>query len=105
MTLLYYLAAGLCEIAGCFSFWIWLRQGRSPFWAVPGAVSLILFAVLLTRAETALAGRAFAAYGGVYIVLALSWQWVVEGCRPDLWDFAGAALCLAGAALILFAPR
>ena len=67
MTFLYYLAAGLCEIAGCFSFWVWLRLGRSALWVAPGVVSLILFAALLTRVEAALAGRAFAAYGGVYI--------------------------------------
>lgn len=60
MTFLYYLAAGLCEIAGCFSFWVWLRLGRSALWVAPGVVSLILFAALLTRVEAALAGRAFA---------------------------------------------
>jgi small multidrug resistance family-3 protein len=105
MTFVYYFAAGLCEIAGCFSFWVWLRLGRSALWVAPGVVSLILFAVLLTRVEAALAGRAFAAYGGVYIALALFWQWGVEGHSPDIWDFAGAAVCLAGAAIILFAPR
>jgi small multidrug resistance family-3 protein len=105
MTFVYYLAAGLCEIAGCFSFWVWLRLGRSALWVAPGVVSLILFAALLTRVDAALAGRAFAAYGGVYIALALIWQWGVEGHFPDIWDFSGAAVCLAGAAIILFAPR
>ena len=71
MTFVYYFAAGLCEIAGCFSFWVWLRLGRSALWVAPGVVSLILFAALLTRVEAALAGRAFAAYGGIYIALAI----------------------------------
>jgi small multidrug resistance family-3 protein len=69
MTFVYYFAAGLCEIAGCFSFWVWLRLGRSALWVAPGVVSLILFAALLTRVDAAFAGRAYAAYGGVYIGL------------------------------------
>ena len=105
MTFVYYFAAGLCEIAGCFSFWLWLRLGRSALWVAPGVVSLILFAALLTRVDAAFAGRAYAAYGGVYIALALFWQWGVERQSPDIWDFAGAAVCLVGAATILFAPR
>jgi small multidrug resistance family-3 protein len=99
------LAAALCEIAGCFAFWAWLRLGRGVGWVVPGVVSLALFALLLTRIEAAFAGRAFAAYGGVYIAASLGWLWAVEGTRPDRWDAAGAAVCLAGAALILLGPR
>jgi small multidrug resistance family-3 protein len=99
------LAAALCEIAGCFAFWAWLRLGRSVGWVVPGVVSLALFALLLTRVESTFAGRAFAAYGGVYIAASLGWLWAVEGTRPDRWDAAGAAVCLAGAALILLGPR
>jgi small multidrug resistance family-3 protein len=72
---------------------------------VPGVVSLVGFALLLTRVQTPSAGRAFAAYGGVYIAASLCWLWLVEGQRPDRWDLAGALVCLAGAALILFGPR
>jgi small multidrug resistance family-3 protein len=104
-TLALYLAAALAEIGGCFAAWAWLRLGRSPLWLVPGTVALSLFAFLLTRSEAAAAGRAFAAYGGVYIVASLGWLWVVEGVRPDRWDVAGAALSLAGAAVILLGPR
>jgi small multidrug resistance family-3 protein len=104
-TLALYLAAALAEIGGCFAAWAWLRLGRSPLWLVPGTVALALFAFLLTRSEAAAAGRAFAAYGGVYIVASLGWLWVVEGVRPDRWDVAGAALSLAGAAVILLGPR
>lgn len=99
------LAAALAEIAGCFAFWAWLRLGRSPAWALPGLVSLAVFAWLLTRIDAAFAGRAFAAYGGVYIAASLAWLWAVEGARPDRWDLAGAAVCLGGAALILLGPR
>ncbi|WP_430910091.1 YnfA family protein [Methylobacterium sp. sgz302541] len=102
---LVYAAAALAEIAGCFAVWAVLRLGRSAFWLAPGALCLGLFAYLLTRVESDAAGRAFAAYGGVYIAASLLWLWGVEGQRPDRWDVAGAGLCLAGASLILLAPR
>lgn len=97
--------AALFEIAGCFAFWTWLRLGRSPWLAAAGTASLILFALVLTRVDTAFAGRAYAAYGGVYIAASLAWLWAVEGSRPDRWDTIGAAICVAGAALILLGPR
>lgn len=100
-----YIGAALAEIAGCFAFWAWLRLDRSPLWLVPGMVSLALFAWLLTLVESEAAGRTFAAYGGVYICASLIWLGMVEGVKPDRWDFAGAAICLAGAALIMFGPR
>ncbi|MBY8824659.1 YnfA family protein [Sphingomonas colocasiae] len=105
MTPLIYLGAALAEIFGCFAFWAWLRLGKSALWVAPGMVSLALFAWALTMVESALAGRAFAAYGGVYIVASLGWLWAVEGARPDRWDIMGGAVCLLGAALILFGPR
>lgn len=101
----FYIAAAVAEIAGCFAFWVWLRLDRSPLWVVPGIASLVLFALLLTRIDSAFAGRAYAAYGGVYIVASLAWLWVVEGQRPDRWDLSGALICLAGAAVILWGPR
>ncbi len=104
-TLLLYVAAGLCEIAGCFAVWAWLRLGRSPLWLIPGALALGLFALLLARVEAEAAGRAYAAYGGIYIALSLAWLWLVEGRSPDRWDMSGAVICLAGAALILWGPR
>jgi small multidrug resistance family-3 protein len=100
-----YAAAALAEIAGCFAFWAWLRNGQSAGWVLPGIASLVLFAWLLTLVPTAAAGRAFAAYGGVYIVASLAWMWTVEKMRPDNWDTVGAVLSIAGAAVILFAPR
>lgn len=105
MALLVYGAAAAAEIAGCFSFWAWLRLGKPVWWLVPGLASLAVFAYLLTLIESSAAGRAYAAYGGVYISASLVWLWIVEDTRPDRWDVLGAAVCLAGAAIILFAPR
>ena len=105
MSLLYYLGAAAAEIAGCFAFWAWLRLDRSALWIIPGIAALTLFAFLLTRSDAAFAGRAYAAYGGVYIVASLFWLWVVEGTRPDRWDTLGALICLLGAAVILLGPR
>jgi len=100
-----YLGAALAEITGCFAFWAWLRLGRSILWLVPGMASLALFAWLLTLSPADAAGRAFAAYGGIYILASLLWLWASEGVRPDRWDLAGTLVCLLGAALILFGPR
>ena len=105
MSLPIFVAAALAEIAGCFAFWAWWRLDRSPLWLVPGVASLVLFAWLLTLTDTNAAGRAYAAYGGIYIAASLGWLWLAEGVRPDRWDIAGAAICIVGASLILFAPR
>ena len=104
-SIVWYGIAALGEIAGCFAFWAWLRMQKGPWWIVPGVASLIAFAVALTRIEASHAGRAYAAYGGVYIVASLVWLRGVEGVRPDRWDLIGAAVCLAGAGIILFGPR
>jgi small multidrug resistance family-3 protein len=105
MTFAWYLLAAFAEIAGCFAFWAWLRLGRSALWLLPGMASLALFAWLLTRADSAFAGRAYAAYGGVYIAGSMLWLWLVEGSRPDRWDIAGMIVCLVGSALILLPSR
>lgn len=105
MTALVFAAAALAEIAGCFAFWAWLKLDRSPLWLVPGIAGLAVFAWLLTLVPAEFAGRAYAAYGGIYIAASLAWLWAVEGARPDRWDAIGAAICLAGAAVILLGPR
>ena len=104
-SIVFYVGAAAAEIAGCFAFWAWLRLGKSYFWLVPGIASLILFALFLTRIDSPFAGRAYAAYGGVYIAASLMWMWLVEGARPDRWDLLGAIICLLGAAIILWVPR
>jgi small multidrug resistance family-3 protein len=104
-TALVYVGAAVAEIAGCFAFWAWLRLGKTVWWLVPGLLSLVAFAYLLMLVETNAAGRAYAAYGGIYIVASLLWLWTIESVRPDRWDVAGASICLVGAALILLGPR
>ncbi len=104
-SFLFYAAAALAEIAGCFSFWAYLRLGKPVWWLLPGIASLMFFAWLLTFVESDAAGRAYASYGGVYIAASLLWLWSVEGARPDRWDVTGALICLIGAGVILFGPR
>ena len=105
MTFLIYPLTALAEIAGCFASWAWLKLDRSPLWLLPGLVSLALFAWLLTLVPSEAAGRAYAAYGGVYIAASLIWLCVIEGQRPDRFDLTGAAICLVGAAVILLPSR
>lgn len=99
-----YMLAAVAEIAGCFAFWAWLRLDRSALWLVPGLLSLAFFAWLLTRVDVSFAGRAFAAYGGIYIAASIAWLWIVEGQMPTRWDIIGAAFCLTGMCIILIAP-
>ncbi len=96
-----YAAAAFCEIAGCFAFWAWLKNGKPALVAVPGVLALVAFAWLLTRVDTAYAGRAYAADGGVYIAASLVWLWLIEGQRPTTTDILGSLICLVGAAIIL----
>lgn len=104
MSYLTFFAAAFFEIAGCYAFWAWWWLDKTPLWLVPGIVSLIAFAWILAHIDTAFAGRAYAAYGGVYIVSSLAWMVVVEKGRPVISDYFGIALCLLGAAVILFGP-
>lgn len=104
VTILCYIGAALAEIAGCFAFWAWRRMDQSVWWLVPGMAALALFAYLLTLVDSDAAGRAYAAYGGVYIASAIFWLWAVEGRRPDSWDLVGMIVCLVGTAIIVAAP-
>ncbi|MES1241487.1 MAG: YnfA family protein [Acidobacteriota bacterium] len=104
-SLVFLIAAAVCEIAGCFSFWAFFRLGRSPLWLTPGIASLLCFAFFLTRVDAEFAGRAYAAYGGVYVAASLTWLALVEKVQPDRWDVIGTLLCLTGTAVILWAPR
>lgn len=103
-TVALYLLTALAEIVGCYLPWLWLRQGGPAWLLLPAAASLAAFAWLLTLHEAA-SGRVYAAYGGVYIAVALLWLWLVDGVRPSPWDVAGVAVALAGMGLIAFQPR
>ena len=105
LNYLWFFLAALFEIAGCFAFWMWLRQGKSVWWVLPALFSLTLFALLLTRVEATYAGRAYAAYGGIYIIASIGWLALVERIRPLGSDWLGMALCVVGAGIILFGPR
>lgn len=103
-TVLLFLVTAVAEIVGCYLPYLWLRENRSVWLLVPAACSLAVFAWLLSLHPSA-AGRVYAAYGGVYIFVAIFWLWGVDGIRPTLWDIVGAAVALAGMAIIMFAPR
>jgi small multidrug resistance family-3 protein len=105
LSLAIYIGAALTEIAGCFAFWAWLKLGKSIWWVVPGIASLIVFAILLTKIDSSYAGRAYAAYGGIYICASLLWLRIIEQSMPDRWDVIGAVVCLLGAGIILLGPR
>ncbi|MFG6489376.1 YnfA family protein [Roseateles sp. BYS78W] len=103
-TLALFVVTALAEIVGCYLPWLWLKQGGSAWLVLPGAASLALFAWLLSLHPTA-AGRVYAAYGGVYIGVAIVWLMVVDQVRPTTTDWIGVALCLAGMAVIMCGPR
>ncbi|WP_434662453.1 YnfA family protein [Aeromonas sp. NJAU223] len=103
-TLALFLVTAIAEIVGCYLPYLWLNQGKSAWLLLPAALSLALFAWLLSLHPTA-AGRVYAAYGGVYIFVAIFWLWAVDGIKPSLWDLVGAGVALVGMAIIMFAPR
>ncbi|SFJ68636.1 small multidrug resistance family-3 protein [Planctomicrobium piriforme] len=103
-TTLLFVATAIAEIVGCYLPYLWLQQGKSPWLLLPAAISLVIFAWLLTLHPTA-AGRVYAAYGGVYVTVALVWLWLVDGLRPARTDWLGAAFCLTGMLIIMWGSR
>ncbi len=103
-TLALFVITAIAEIVGCYLPYLWLRQGKSAWLLIPGVLSLLAFAYLLTLHPTA-AGRVYAAYGGVYVCVALMWLWLVDAVKPTRWDLGGVALCLLGMSIIMFGPR
>lgn len=100
-TLGLFIATAVAEIIGCYLPYLWLRKG-GPLWLLgPGALSLGLFAWLLSLHPATSAGRVYAAYGGVYVCVALLWLWAVESVRPTAWDVAGVSFCLLGMTIIM----
>jgi small multidrug resistance family-3 protein len=103
-TFALFVATAVAEIVGCYLPYLWLRKSGSPWLLVPALVSLAVFAWLLTLHPTA-AGRVYAAYGGVYIGVAIIWLWLIDGTRPSSWDLVGATVALTGMAIIMLGPR
>lgn len=105
ITVTTFVIAAVFEIAGCFAFWGYVRQSRPAWTLALGVLALVVFALALTRVEAAFAGRAYAAYGGIYVAASLVWLRAVEGVKPDRWDLIGASICVAGALAIVFGRR
>jgi len=103
-TIALYLVTALAEIIGCYLPWLWLKQNGSLWLLLPAIVSLAAFAWLLTLHDAA-SGRVYAAYGGVYICVAILWLWAVDGIRPSSWDVAGVTIALVGMGIIAFQPH
>jgi small multidrug resistance family-3 protein len=97
--------AALFELSGCYAMWLWVREGRSAWWAAGGLMALAIFGYVLARSPAPMAGRTFAAYGGVYLTAAFGWYVLFERARPDRWDVAGVLLGVLGACIVLYAPR
>lgn len=103
-TTLLFIATAVAEIVGCYLPYLWLKKGASAWLLVPAAASLALFAWLLTL-HPAAAGRVYAAYGGIYIGVAIVWLWLVDGIKPTTWDVVGVSVPLAGKAIIVAGGR
>ena len=103
-TFILFFATAVAEILGCYLPYLWLKKDASLWLLIPAAVSLAAFVWLLTL-HPAAAGRVYAAYGGVYVSVAILWLWMVDAVRPSTWDWLGVAVCLVGMAIIMFAPR
>jgi small multidrug resistance family-3 protein len=96
--------AGVMEIGGGYLVWLWLRESRAVWLGALGGLLLFLYGVVPTL-QPAYFGRVYAAYGGVFVILSVLWGWWIDGRAPDRFDVVGAALCLAGVAVIMYAPR
>lgn len=103
-SLLLFVLAGLCEIAGGYLVWLWLKQDKALWYGILGGLILALYGVVATW-QAASFGRVYAAYGGIFIVLAVLWAWQVDGFKPDRFDIIGAIICLIGVLVICYAPR
>jgi small multidrug resistance family-3 protein len=103
-TLGLFVITAVAEIVGCYLPYLWLKKNGPAWLLIPAMASLALFAWLLTLHPTA-AGRVYAAYGGVYVAVAIVWLWLVDGNRPTAWDLIGAAIAVTGMAVIMLGPR
>jgi small multidrug resistance family-3 protein len=103
-SLFYFLSAGLFEIGGGYLIWLWLREGKSIWWGIWGGIALAIYGMIATL-QPANFGRVYAAYGGVFIIMAMLWGWKVDGVAPDRYDLIGACLSLVSVFVIIYARR
>lgn len=104
-SIILFLLAGIAEIGGAYLIWLWLKEGKPTHYALWGAITLFIYAIIPTLQSFPNFGRVYAAYGGVFIVVAVIWGWLVDKKTPDLYDWIGALICLVGVAVMLWAPR
>lgn len=105
MSIIIFMIAGLAEIGGGYLVWLWLREGRPYGYGIVGSLILVLYGIIPTLQQFPLFGRVYAAYGGVFVIMAVLWGWGIDKKTPDVYDWIGALLCLAGVAVMLWAPR
>ncbi|NEY72544.1 YnfA family protein [Bacillus mesophilus] len=104
-VIILFLLTGLAEIGGGYLIWLWLREGKPSWYGLIGGISLVIYGILPTLQAFPSFGRVYAAYGGVFVVLAILWGWWIDKKTPDLYDWLGASVCLIGVSIILWAPR
>ncbi|WP_064093544.1 YnfA family protein [Rossellomorea aquimaris] len=105
MTILLFILAGIAEIGGGYLIWLWLREEKHFGYGISGALVLVIYGIIPTLQKFPDFGRVYAAYGGIFIILALLWGWGVDQKTPDIYDWIGAFICLIGISVILYAPR
>jgi len=103
-TITLFIVAGLAEVGRAYLIWQWVRASKPVLWGFLGLVALLLYGLTQTL-QTFNFGRAFAAYGGIFITVAMMWGWQIDGRTPDRWDWLGVSICLVGVVVILWAPR
>ncbi len=103
-SIILFILTGLCEIGGGYLVWLWLRENESIWFAVSGAIILILYGVIPTL-QPAHFGRVYAAYGGIFVVLSIPWGWTIDKISPDRYDLVGGLICIVGVFIIMYWPR
>jgi small multidrug resistance family-3 protein len=103
-SVIIFILAGICEIAGGYCYWIWLREGKSPWFALLGTFILTLYGYIATFQPSSFA-RVYATYGGFFIIMTLLWGYFLDNFRPDRWDIVGSIVIIAGVLIIYYMPR
>lgn len=104
-AIILFILAGLAEIGGGYLVWLWLREAKPVWYGVVGGLVLVLYGIIPTLQKFPNFGRVYAAYGGVFIILAILWGWGIDKKTPDIYDWIGAVICIVGVSVMLWAPR